>query len=356
MVRGILVAKRLTWAIPGDIETVSGGYAYDRRIIAELGRLGWEVELVSLGDGFPRPNAAQKASAEDLLMSTANDRPIVLDGLAFGALPEIAAALHRTRPVVALVHHPLSLETGLTPDVSAELFSSERAALMATRKVIVTSEWTAAVLADQFDVPTDRISVVLPGVDRPTAAIRCRGEALRLLSVGTIVPRKGFDILVEAVAQLANLPWHLKIAGDHSRHEAEAARLGSIISRHNLSARVEVLGKVSPDHLQALYRDADLFVSATHFEGYGMAFAEAMANGLPVVGTTGGAIPRTVPSSAGRLVPPGNAAALADALRALIKDDGHRQRLAIGAQEEAAKLPSWSVSGTKFSALLALLT
>jgi glycosyltransferase involved in cell wall biosynthesis len=356
MVRGILVAKRVTWAIPGDIETVSGGYAYDRRIIAELQAHGWEVELVSLGDGFPRPTAVQKESAEALLIATANDRPIVLDGLAFGALPEIAAELHRTRPVVALVHHPLSLETGLMPDVAEQLFSSERAALVSTRKVIVTSEWTAAVLVDQFDVPAERLSVVLPGIDRPKAAIRRRDGALRLLSVGTIVPRKGFDILVEAVAQLMDLPWQLTIAGDRSRDVAEAARLDRVISRYNLNARVEVLGKVSPDHLQALYRDADLFVSATHFEGYGMAFAEAMVSGLPIVGTTGGAIPQTVPSSAGRLVPPGNAAALSDALRELIKDDGHRKRLAVGALEEAAKLPSWSVSGTKFSALLALLT
>lgn len=350
------MAKRVTWAIPGDIETVSGGYAYDRRIISELRALGWDVELVGLGDGFPRPNAAQKESAEALLIATANDRPIVLDGLAFGALPEIAAALHRTRPVVALIHHPLALETGLTPDISAELFSSERTALASTRKVIVTSEWTADLLADQFDVPADRLSVVLPGVDRPTAAIRRHGGVLRLLSVGTIVPRKGFDILVDAVAQLVDLPWHLTIAGDRSRDVAEAVRLDGIISRHDLGARVEVLDKVSPDHLVALYRDADLFVSASHFEGYGMAFAEAMASGLPIVGTTGGAIPRTVPSSAGRLVPPGNAAALADALRELIKDDGLRQRLAVGAQKEAAKLPSWSASGTKFSDLLAILT
>lgn len=350
------MAKRVTWAIPGNIETFSGGYAYDRRIISELRTLGWEVELVSLGDGFPRPTAVQKESAEALLSATANDRPIVLDGLAFGALPEIAAALHRTRPVVALVHHPLSLETGLTTDVSAELFSSERAALASTRKVIVTSEWTAAVLTDQFDVPTDRISVVLPGVDRPTGAMRRSGGALRLLSVGTIVPRKGFTILVEALAPLVDLPWQLTIAGDPSRDVAETARLDSVISHHNLGARVEVLGKVSPDHLAALYRDADLFVSASHFEGYGMAFAEAMASGLPIVGTTGGAIPRTVPSSAGRLVLPGNAAALADALRELIKDDGQRQRLAVGAQKEAARLPSWSASGMGFSNLLAALT
>ncbi|MBS0526219.1 MAG: glycosyltransferase family 1 protein, partial [Proteobacteria bacterium] len=108
------VVRDVTWAIPGDIQTVTGGYAYDRRIIAELNRLGWEVEVVSLGDGFPRPSADRKAQAGARLQAAAAGRPIVIDGLAFGVLPEAAAALHRTHQVVALVHHPLALETGLS--------------------------------------------------------------------------------------------------------------------------------------------------------------------------------------------------------------------------------------------------
>jgi glycosyltransferase involved in cell wall biosynthesis len=87
-----------------------------------------------------------------------------------------------------------------------------------------------------------------------------------------------------------------------------------------------------------------------------MAFAEALARGLPIVGTTGGAIPQTVPAAASRLVAPGDVAALSEALRELIEDDGRRRALAAGARAAAARLPSWSESGAKFSDVLALLS
>ena len=348
------VIRHVTWAIPGDIQTVTGGYAYDRRIIAELQRLGWEVELVSLGDGFPRPSARQKALAEARLLATEPHHPIVIDGLAFGVLPQAAAALHRTHAVVALVHHPLALEIGLTARDSEVLLASERAALASTRHVIATSPWTADVLIERFGVARERITVILPGTDRASFAIGNNTPPC-LLSVGAIGPRKSFDLLVEALAPLADRSWRLVIAGDRTRDPAAAARLDVVIAQHDLAGRIEVMGKVSADQLETLYAAADLFVLPSRFEGYGMAFAEALAHGLPVIGTTGGATPYTVPASAGRLVLPGDVAALTEALRALIDDDDLRRTLATGARAEATRLPSWAESGAQFSAQLTRL-
>jgi glycosyltransferase involved in cell wall biosynthesis len=349
------VNRAVTWAIPGDLATVTGGYAYDRRIIAELQRLGWAVELISLGDGFPQPGADQKASAEGRLLATAPDRPIVVDGLAFGVLPEAAAALHRTHPVVALVHHPLAFETGLTTREADGLLASERAALASTRSVVATSRWTAGLLAERFGVAADRLTVILPGTDRAPFAAG-NNTPLCLLSVGAIGVRKSFDLLVEALAPLADRPWRLVIAGDRTRDPAATARLDALIVQHGLAGRIDVPGTVSADQLEALYAAADLFVLPSRFEGYGMAFAEALAHGLPVIGTTGGATPTTVPASAGRLVAPGDVAALSDALRELIDDDDRRGDLAAGARAAAARLPSWADSGTAFSDLLTRLT
>jgi glycosyltransferase involved in cell wall biosynthesis len=349
------VARRVGWAIPGDIATVTGGYAYDRRVIAELERLGWEVDLIGLGEGFPRPSPRQKAEGEARLLSAQGDGPVVVDGLAFGVLPEIAASLRRSRPLVALVHHPLALETGLTNDESERLQTSERAALASAHHVVATSKWTAELLADRFGVTPERLLVVPPGTDRAPFSSGSSDGTVRLLSVGAIGPRKGFDLLVEALAQLATLPWHLAIAGDRERDAAAVARLDGLIVRHGLERRIDSLGKVSPERLAALYADADLFVLASRFEGYGMAFAEALAHGLPVIGTTGGATLHTVPASAGRLVAPGDVDALAGALRDLIEHSALRQRLAAGARAAAATLPSWAQSGVTFSDLLARL-
>ena len=346
------MVRRVVFAVPGDIEALTGGYGYDRRIIAELRRLGWEVELATLGDGFPRPNAAQKDAARQCLDATRGDCPLVIDGLAFGVLPEAAAALQATRPLVALVHHPLASETGLRPREREALRDSERAALTAARLVIATSPATADLLTDDYDVPSRRIEIVLPGTDRVAFAAGSDGPPVQLLSVGAIGARKSFDILVEALARLAHLPWRLTIAGDRERDAEAVARLDSVIARHRLESRIDCAGAVSAERLAALYAGADLFVLASRFEGYGMAYAEAIAHGLPVVGTTGGAIPQTVPASAGRLVPPGDVEALADALRELIEEGESRRSLAAGARAHASTLPTWADSGARFGRAL----
>jgi glycosyltransferase involved in cell wall biosynthesis len=175
---------------------------------------------------------------------------------------------------------------------------------------------------------------------------------VRLLSIGALVERKGFDVLIAALATLADLPWRLTIAGDRTRNPAVAARLDADIARHKLGQRVEVLGAVSDGRIFALYSGADVFVLASRFEGYGMAYAEALAHGLPVIGTTGGATPETVPPDAGILVPPDDVAALAGALRRLIVDRGERERLAAAARTAAEALPTWQQSAALFAAAI----
>jgi glycosyltransferase involved in cell wall biosynthesis len=173
-----------------------------------------------------------------------------------------------------------------------------------------------------------------------------------LLSVGAVVPRKGFEVLIAAMARLAELPWRLTIAGDLTRDPDEAARLQASLSQHGVTGRVAVLGSVSSERLAALYDDADLFVLASRFEGYGMAYAEALSHGLPVIGTTAGAIPDTVPQEAGLLVAAGDVDALAAALRRVIADADLRRRLSDAAAAAAHMLPTWRQSGAIFATAL----
>lgn len=346
------MARRVAFAIPGDLATWTGGYVYDRRIIAELRRLDWDVDVIGLGDGFPTPSREQKDAASQQLLAGPPDRPIVIDGLAFGVLPEAAASLYAARPVVALVHHPLALETGLARRMAERLRDSERAALAATHVVIATSDATADLLIDRFAVSRDRLRVVQPGTDRASYSIGSGGRQLQLLSVGAIVPRKGFDVLVEALTRVADLSWQLTIVGDRNRDPEAVAHLEALIARHRLEDRIRSTGEISAECLATHYGRADLFVLASHFEGYGMAYAEAIAHGLPVVGTTGGAIPRTVPPSASRLVPPGNVDALAKALREVMESEATRRALAAGARAAAVALPSWIECGDRFARVL----
>jgi glycosyltransferase involved in cell wall biosynthesis len=343
------VVKRLAFAVPGDLATPTGGYAYDRRIIAELKILGWTIDVIDLGDGYPRPNAAKRAVAQELLAKIPQGRPIVIDGLAFGVLQEAAALLHERNPLIALVHHPLALESGLTLADAKQFRSSECTALEFARRVIVTSASTASLLTMDYGVPTEHITVARPGSDPVAPAIGSRDGIVRLLAVGSVVPRKGYDVLIAALATLADLPWRLTIAGDTGRDHATAAQIASDIARFKLQDRITLLGVVAPARLAELYRTADVFVLASRFEGYGMAYAEAIAYGLPTIGTTAGAIPDTLPGDAAILVEPDDVAALATALRRLIGNENERQKISTAARAAAALLPAWRDSAALFA-------
>ena len=350
------MVKRLAFAVSGDLSTPTGGYAYDRRIITELEALGWNVERINLGEGFPWATKETRTTAEARLLMVPEACPIIADGLALGVLPEAARRLRANHRLVGLVHHPLALETGLSGAQADILRASEKAALAATKHVVVTSEPTAHRLVADYSVPQDKITVARPGNDVVAATPGNRADVVQILSVGAVVPRKGFDVLVAALATLVDLKWHLTIAGDRSRDAKAAAQLDSDIARFRLGGRVTMLGAVSAQRIAELYAGADIFALASRFEGYGMAYSEAIAHGLPVIGTRVGAIPDTVPPEAGILVAPDDVAAFAQALRRLVANADERKRLAAGARTAAARLPSWQDSAKIVSRVLGALT
>jgi glycosyltransferase involved in cell wall biosynthesis len=346
------VVKAATFVVPGDLATPTGGYTYDRRIIAELRALGWNIDVLDISDGFPRPTAAQRLAAQRSLAELSGGRPIVIDGLAFGVLAEEAQQLARRCGLIALVHHPLALESGLSREESAAFRDSERAALAYACHVITTSPSTARLVAADFAVPAQRLSTVRPGTDRMTVLPRASGSMIELLAVGSVVPRKGYDILVAALAEMPDLAWRLVIAGDRERSLETARQIDAQIARLGLAGRITFVGAVAPQRLMQLYAAADLFVLPSRFEGYGMAYAEAIAHGVPVVGTRAGAVPDTVPDGAGVLIPPDDVDALVAVLRGLIESPVERERLAAGARAAAITFPSWQDSAELFAHVL----
>jgi glycosyltransferase involved in cell wall biosynthesis len=344
------VVRQVFFAVPGDLATPTGGYSYDRRMIAELPALGWRAEVVNLGDGFPYPTADTRAAACARLSALPSDRPVVIDGLAFGVLPDAAEALRANHPLIALVHHPLAFEPELSASETASLRASERSALGCARHVVATSATVARALVEDYGVPCGSVSVIEPGTDRVCVPPRKNARVVNLLAVGSVIPRKGYDVLVAALARLRHLPWQLAIAGDCGRSAQTYRQVKADIARLGLADRISLLGAVASDQLAPLYASADLFVLPSRFEGYGMAYTEAIAHGVPVVGTTAGAIPDTVPAAAGVLVAPNDIEALADTLQRLMENPADRERLAAGAR--AATFPSWPQQAGLFARLL----
>ena len=334
----------MSLVVPGALDTPTGGYAYDRAIVGELRARGWQVDVHTLGGGFPHPDPGGLADAEALFASLPDGAVVLCDGLAFGAMPG-PAERHATRlRLVALVHHPLAAETGLAPARAAALFESERRALATARGVVVTSRSTAAQLAD-YGVAADRIAVVMPGTAAAPPAQGTRASnpaaAAQLLCVASLVPRKGHAVLVEALHRVRELPWRLTCVGSLDLDPATAREVRDLAGARGLETRIAFPGPVRSADLGGYYDSADVFVLPTFYEGYGMAVAEAVARGLPVVGTCTGALPELVDERNGVLVPPGDLEALTLALGDVIGDDTRRERLAAGARARAAGLPTW---------------
>lgn len=341
----------LEFLLPGDPEARTGGTLYDRQVISGLSALGWRVRRRRLPEGFPFPDRGALEAAEEVLAAAPDDALVVVDGLALGAMPAQAAAQAERLRLVALVHHPLALETGLAPDAARRLYESERRALATVRRVLVTSESTAAALGD-YGVPRTRIGVIEPGVTPRTRARGSRDGALSLLCVAAVVPRKGHDILVQALHGLRQLPWRLTCVGSLQRSPETVAKLRLQLSTLGLEDRIGLVDEVDEAELIEHFDRADIFVLPTHYEGYGMALAEALAHGLPVISTRTGAVPRTVPPEAGLLVSPGDGEALARALERVMREPELRRRLADAAFAAGRRLPTWQEVAARFAAEL----
>jgi glycosyltransferase involved in cell wall biosynthesis len=342
------------------MESRTGGYEYDRRMVDGLRRRGWSVEVKGLDDSFPKPTPSALDHASRVLAAVPDGATVVIDGLAFGAMPaEVEREAERLR-LVALVHLPLADEVGLNPTTAAQLEASERRALAAASLVIVTGSAMIGALA-RYDVERRRIVVVEPGTDRAPLARGSVGPSIQLLSAAAIIPRKGHEILIRALAGGRSRNWHLTCAGSLDRDPRTVERVRAMLLQEGLESCVSLVGELGAEALGAEYDRADVFVLATLHETYCMAVAEALARGLPIVSTTTGAIAELVAGhgtkehAAGLLVPPGNVEAMAAAMAQVLDDAATRARLAEGARQVRDRLPTWEQAADRMAVALGRL-
>jgi glycosyltransferase involved in cell wall biosynthesis len=339
------VAASLVFIVPGSLYTRTGGYEYDRQMIGGLRARGWSVEVREVDASFPHPTSAALADAARALAAIRDGGTVLIDGLALGAMPaEVEREARRLR-IAALIHLPLADEIGLSQEMAVRLEASERRALAAASLVIVTGRGTAAALT-RYGVAPDLIAIVEPGTHRGPLARGSQGGLgpsgpVQLLCVATLNPGKGHEILFRALAATGHRHWRLTCAGSLDRHPETVQRLRATLRTLGLEDCVQLAGDLDAATLARCYDDADLFVLATLHETYGMAVAEALGRGLPVVSTSTGAIPELVGPDAGLTVPAGDTTALAAALSRMLDDPHLRARFAEGARRVRDRLPTW---------------
>ncbi len=356
-----MTIPELHLAAPGSLDQQTGGYIYDARMVEGLRRLGWRVVVHNLEGAFPDADQTARTSVAGMLDRLRDGARIIIDGLALAGLSGPVRARCRRLRLLALIHHPLADETGLDARQRDGFAALEREALACCTGAVVTSQFTAARLA-AYGMAAERVRVARPGTAPASpAGGPPAGDPPQLLCVGSVIPRKGQDVLVRALARLRHLAWRCDCVGSLRRDAEYAGAVQTQARACGLVDRVRFVGDCDAATLDGFYSASSLFVLPSYYEGYGMVLTEALARGLPVVSTTGGAIPGTVSPDAALLVPPGDDRALADTLTPLLADidpgSSRRRRaaLATAARRHAATLPDWDeATGAFADAILAL--
>ncbi|OLB81765.1 MAG: glycosyl transferase [Actinobacteria bacterium 13_2_20CM_2_71_6] len=332
--------------LPGDIDdpaTPSGGNTYDRRICAGLAASGWSVREHAVRGAWPRPSGTERADLARVLAAVPDDAVVLLDGLVASAVPDVLVPQSRRLRLVVLVHMPLGDD-------------AEGAALAAARAIVTTSAWSRWRLLDRYPLPADRVHVATPGVD-PASLAPGSDAGTGLLCVAAVAPHKGHDLLAEALAKVADLPWNCMCVGSLGRDPGFVDQLRRQVRGYGLADRVHLVGPRTGDQLAAAYAAADLLVLASRGETYGMVVTEALARGIPVLATAANGLPEALGrapdgSLPGMLVEPDDPAALAGALRRWLGDTDLRQQLRCSARGRRATLSGWTVTAELVSTVL----
>ena len=299
LVRGPVWSRcvsEVVFAIPGDLDAPTGGYAYDRQLLALLPRSGCGGDGTSrLPGGFPDPSAGRISPRRRGLLGDARGAVLLIDGLAFGAMPANCSSGLRA-PFVALVHHPLGLESGLSPARRARLFAREARRLPRADHVIVDEPDDGAAAGGRL-----RCSAREDSPSRSPAPSRRRAVAGHWLAGPAPVPSAPSRRARATMCWRArSAPCGIAMAADDCRRDRPRSGSRRRSRRHrgrDSPAGIDLVGAVASALAAALRRRRRLRL-ASLYEGYGMALAEALARGLPIVASTGGAAAETVPDAA----------------------------------------------------------
>lgn len=328
-----------------DLARPSGGNTYDRRVCRGLVASGWDVHVHEVPPAWPSPDARSYAALAEALSRIPDRAPVLVDGLVASPAPEVLVPeTHRLR-VIALVHMPLGEGTA-----NDDVREREGAVLSAAASVVTTSAWARQTLLQLYSLPADRVQVAEPGVD---AAGLAPGTATAgaFLSVAAVIPGKGHDLLLDALATLRGLRWRCLCVGSLERDPIFVERLRRRVTAGGMGSRVRFSGAQAGAELADSYSAADVLVLPSRAESYGMVVTEALARGLPVVAADVGGVREALGHGAdgvrpGLLVPPGDTAALRDALRAWLEDAALRRRLRRAARERRESLADWSTTAS----------
>ncbi|SEO77506.1 Glycosyltransferase involved in cell wall bisynthesis [Halogranum amylolyticum] len=337
---------RVGLVVYGDLDTRSGGYVYDRQLVDHLRELGDEVELFSLPERRYGRAFAQNVDRSFRRRLRAADLDVLLeDELCHPSLLWTNRRLDFDAPVVALVHHLRSAERH-APWKNGFYRRVERQYLRGVDGYVYNSETTRSTVAALAE-PSPGV-VAYPAGDRFGGALspetvreRARTPTLRVVTLGNVTPRKGIHTLVEGLERTRG-DWTLTVVGDDAADSAYTAFLRQRIKRLGVAGSVSFTGRLADDDVADVLARSHVLAMPSTYEGFGIAYLEGMAFGLPAVATTaGGAAELVTDRVNGLLVEPDDPSAVTDALAPLCRNRERLVRLSLAALDRYRSHPTW---------------
>jgi glycosyltransferase involved in cell wall biosynthesis len=356
---------RIGLIIYGTLETISGGYLYDRKLVEHLRSQGDQVRIISLPwrnysrhllDNFSR--SLQKKFLElevDVLIQDELNHP---------SLAWLNGKIHEPFPMIALVHHLRSdelragwkntiyrqVERRYLDSVDGFIFNSQTTKQSVARVSSINQRpWLIATPAgNRFD----------PKIEPPEIEVRAHQSGpLRLIFIGNLIPRKGVHTLIESISQLEQGSCILEVVGGFDADISYTQRIFQLVKHAGLGSSIKFHGAQSDNALEKLLEKSHVLVVPSSFEGFGIVYLEGMGFGLPAIGTTNGAASEIIlHGKTGYLMNPEDSSGLSIFLRNLYLDRKLLATLSLAARQRFQQYPVWEQSMAKVRSFLLNIT
>jgi glycosyltransferase involved in cell wall biosynthesis len=334
--------------ITGDIHSLTGGYLFNMHIINGLKQKGYTVVVLGsdlkLNDkeGLER---ISRAGLEKLPLGAC----VIVDSIVLASLHQIVNEFRGRLKFLGLMHLPVSYD--ISSGVHGKLDNEELKALNHMELVIVTGRFTCDLLCNA-GLNRKKIMIVEPGTEHFPRKRQYKSIPSELLCIANYSAVKAQDILVRGLSMLTAWNWTMHLFGDMEREPGYTTAIRLLIQQLKMENRIFMHGIAGRHEISRIYLNADLFVMPSLFESYGMALTESLAHGIPVVTTTAGNIPDTIPAGMGLLTEPANAGQLAEAIRSLFDEPSKYFALCSAASQYYRQARSWDQAVAEFEVII----
>ena len=342
---------RVGLIIYGSIDTISGGYLYDRMLVEYLRRQGDHVEIISL----PYQNYGQHlghniSRALYHRLSAARLDILLQDELNHPSLFWLNRRLrkHVDYPIIAIVHHLRFLEARGAGENQFYRWI-EQFYLAGVDGFICNSQTTRTAIQDLAGTGK-RTIVAYPGGNRlgntitfEQISVRAQKPGpLQIIFVGNLIERKRLHILLDALTQLSPQNWDLDVVGSLTTDPLYVEYIRQQIVRNGLKEKVNLAGALNDAELAIRLTHSDILIVPSSYEGFGIVYLEGMGFGLPAIASTAGAAGEIITHSQnGFLVPPDDPQALAHHIQILSEDRTCLLQMSMAARQHYETHPTW---------------